>query len=194
VRLLRPHPLRWVVLAGALATLTALATAGDGTHAAFTDAQSVDFTVSAGSVALEHVGDGLGFTSAPLAPGGEPARGTVRVRNGGTLAADVAFLRTAGPVTSPAGCAVRDALRLRVVADADGDPDTKGDRVEIVDGPMASVTSAALGRLAAGGERSFDVAVWLLAQHGATADDNDNCFQGSVDTERFAFTAMEARP
>jgi hypothetical protein len=194
VRLLRPHPLRWVALAGALATLTTLAAAGHGTHAAFTDTHSVDFTVGVGSVALEHVGDGLAFTSAPLVPGGEPARGTVRVRNGGTLAADVALVREAGAATSPAGCSVRDALRLRVVADGDGDPETKGDRVEVVDGPMASVGSAPVGRLAAGAARSFDVAVWFLAQHGATADDNDNCFEGSVDTERFAFQAMEARP
>jgi hypothetical protein len=194
MRMPRPHTLRWAVLTFALAALTATAAAFHATNAAFTDSQSIDFTIASGTVALTRVGDALAFSSAPLVPGGDPVRATVRLRNAGSLASDITLVRTPGPSTSPGGCAARDALRIRVVADDDGDPDTKGDRHEVVDGPMADLGSAPIGRLDAGAARSFDVAVWLLAQHGATEADNDNCFEGSVDTEQFGFGAIEARP
>ena len=167
-----------IVLAAVAAALAAVTTLR-GTSAAFTDEQTTQFQLKTGSVAIERDGEGLVFTSAPLAPG-DSAEATVTVKNAGTLPAKLTLTREQLESTSPGGCAVRDAMRLEV---AHGE-------TTISDGPLAG--DVELGTLAAGESRSYDVTLTFAAQHGASATDNDNCFQGSLDRERFGWRAVEA--
>ncbi|HEY3020687.1 MAG TPA: hypothetical protein VGJ32_10860 [Solirubrobacteraceae bacterium] len=171
----------------ALAVVAVAAPRLHGTSAAFTDSHTTSIAISTGSVAIEHDGDGLTFTSAPLAPG-DKAEATVRVTSSGSLAARLALTREQLTSTAPAGCAIRDALRLRVDEEAGGEHRT------VADGPLGEVADALeLGRFASGETRTYALTITFAPQHGATATDNDNCLQGSVDTERFAWQAVEAR-
>src|SRR4051812_3306643 len=97
----------------ALALAAAAASHLHGTSAAFTDSQTTSIAISTGSVGVERDGDGLTFTSAPLAPG-DTSSATAEVTNSGSLAARLALTRANVTSTSPAGCAIRDALRLRI--------------------------------------------------------------------------------
>ena len=176
-----------IALAVLAAAVTVVTTGVRGTSAAFTDSETIEIGVSTGSVGIDRDGDGLVFSSAPLAPG-DTARATVKVSNGGSLPIDMALARENQRSDAPNGCAVRDALGLKVVEVAGTE------RRTLVDGPLKSVAgSLALGAFAPGEERTYEVAVTFAPQHGATALDNDNCFQGSVDTERFSWQAVEAR-
>ena len=179
--LLRNH--RLLLVAGAVALLVAAVSAVRGTHAAFSAEESFPITVSSGSVALAHVGDALVFDSAALAPG-DTATASVELENTGTLASELTLQREKVASTAPAGCDIRDALRLTV---ASGDD-------ELLDAPLATAAaSQALGTLAAGARRTYELTLTFEPQHGATDADNDNCFQGSTDQERFTWTAVEDR-
>ena len=167
-----------IALAAVAAALAAVATLR-GTSAAFTDEQTTEFQLKTGSVAIQRDGDGLVFSSAPLAPG-DSASATVKVTNTGTLPAKLTLSREQLESTSPGGCSVSDAMRLKV---ADGD-------ATISDGPLAG--NVELGTLAAGESRSYDVTLIFAAQHGASATDNDNCFEGSLDRERFGWQAVQS--
>lgn len=172
----------------AVVVVSVLAT---GTGASFTDAVTFDVDISTGSVALTADGPDLIFSSAPLAPG-DVATASVRIRNDGSLPADVALHRAALASTAPAGCALRSALHLRIVEDADGDPATSADRAAVADAPLAGAAAdLAIGTLAKGAARTYEVAVRYVPQGGTTAASNDNCFQGSVEQQRFSWTAVE---
>lgn len=171
------------MLAGALAILVAAVSAVRGTHAAFTAEQTFPITVSSGSVALAHVGDALVFDSAPLAPG-DSATATVELENTGTLPSELTLQREKVTSTAPAGCDIRNALWLTVESGDD----------TLLDAPLATASAAqVLGTLAAGASRTYDLTLTFKPQHGATDADNDNCFQGSTDQERFTWTAVEDR-
>ena len=181
-------------LASAVAVLVALAGGLQGTKAAFTTSETFEWDASSGSLALTRDGDGLLFDSSPLAPG-DAATGVVRLKNTGTIEAEIALTRESVSSTAPAGCEVRDALHVQVVEDRDGDPLTSDDRTDVADDALTEIGDAlALSSFAAGEARTYEVTVTFTPQHGATADDNDNCFQGSVATERFGWQAVEARP
>src|SRR4051812_875537 len=167
-----------IALATVAAALAAVATVR-GTSAAFTDEQTAQIQLKTGSVAIERDAQGLVFTSAPLAPG-DSADAAVTVTNTGTLPAKLTLTREQLESTSPGGCAVGDALRLKVA---------RGDNV-LADGPLGGAIE--LGTFAAGEAGTYDVTITFAAQHGATAADNDNCFEGSLDRERFAWQAVEA--
>lgn len=165
-----------VAAAAAISTL-------HGTSAAFTAEQTAHLTIGTGSVALTDDGDALAFDAAALAPG-DTAKATVTVK-AGSLPADVALSRQLLESTAPHGCAIRDALSLRVA---------EAGRT-LTDGPLASAAAELpLGRFAAGETRTYEIALTFAARHGATTADNDNCFQDSVDRERFTWSATEARP
>lgn len=172
------------LLTRSLLVLGALLAATTGLHAtgaAFTDAADHEWSVSTGSIALTRDGDGLVFSSAPLAPG-DSATGTVTVRNTGDRALTLSLAREHLESTAPAGCAVRDALRLKVVQGT----------TTVVDAPVTEAASVDLGELAPAAAREYAFTLTFAPQHGATDADNDNCFQGSVDRERFTWHAVEA--
>ena len=174
---------RLLLLAGAVALLVAAFSAVRGTYAAFTAEQAFPITVSSGSVALGHVDDALVFDSAPLAPG-DAATATVELENKGTLPTELSLQRERIASTAPGGCDIRDALQLKV---------TSGDDT-LLDAPLASTAPGqSVGTIAAGARRTYEVTLTFAAQHGATDADNDNCFQGSTDQERFTWTAVEDR-
>src|SRR4051794_30547021 len=179
--------LRAALLALAAALAAALTVAGfHGTSAAFTDSQTFHIEVSSGGLAIQRDGAGLIFSPSALAPG-DPATASVKVTNDGTLPYDLALTREMLGSTAPGGCAVRDALTLKIVEVTAG-----GTRRTLADGALAGVpTRIALGTFAAGEARTYEVAVTFVAKHGATATDNDNCFQGSADRERFGWNAAE---
>ena len=169
----------------AVAVATSLAAAMRGTSAAFTDEQTTHMQITTGGVGLTRDGDGILFDTTPLAPG-DTADATVKVTNSGSLPATVTFSRTDLGSTSPNGCDVRDALHLQVVEDG-------GAGRTLVDGAVTGASSGVdLGTFAPGEARSYAIHVTFAAQHGADATDNDNCFEGSVDRERFAWAAVEA--
>lgn len=190
----RPALIRLLCVVAALAGLSLVVSGFRATGAAFTDSETITVAISSGSVAIGHDGDGLEFSSAPLAPG-DAAAATVRVTNSGTLAATLSLGREHLESTSPAGCAVRDALQLEIVEDVDGDPGTAGDRTRIADGALTDVAaSAALGAIAPGAARTYELTLTFEAQNGASAADNDNCFEGSIDRERFTWSSVEVQP
>ena len=175
-------------LIAAIAVVAALAVIGTlrGTSAAFTAEQSTTIQISTGSLAIKRDGAGLVFSSAALAPG-DTATASVKVSNGGTLPYDLTLKRELLDSTAPGGCAVRDALTLKIVEVGAGDA-----RRTLTDGPLtAAPTGIALGTFAVGDARTYEFTVTFVAGHGATATDNDNCFQGSVDSERFGWDATE---
>jgi hypothetical protein len=173
---------RGLLIVGALIAATTGLTA---TKAAFTDAvPAVDWTITTGSIALERDGDGLVFSSAPLAPG-DSATGTVVVRNVGDNLFKLSLGREGIESTAPAGCAVRDALHLKIVDGA----------TTLVDAPLpTAATSVDVGDLAPAASRTLTVTLTFAPQNGATDADNDNCFQGSLDRERFTWSAVETQP
>ena len=172
----------------AVLALAAVAAIGSlrGTSAAFTDEQTTEIAISTGSVAIERDGKGLVFSSAPLAPG-DTASASVKVTNSGPLPVDLTLTRELLDSTAPGGCAVRDALTLKIVEVATGDV-----RRTLADGPLAGVPEhIALGTFEPGEARTYEITVTFVAEHGATATDNDNCFQDSVDRDRFSWVAAE---
>jgi hypothetical protein len=188
-RLRLPLRVRAALAVGALA---AAAVGVGASGAAFTDTWSTDWQITTGSVALAVDGDGLVFDSAPMAPGASAtATATLHVR--GSLPATVTLTRTELLSTAPGGCALRDALRISILKDRDGDPATHGDRGTILDAALADVPARLdLGTLQPGDVRSYTVTLTFAARHGATATDNDNCFQGAVAHERFDWDAAQA--
>ena len=176
----RPGALiRALLVVGAILAATSGLTA---TRAAFTDEQSFDWTLQTGTVALTSEGDGLVFSSAALAPG-DAATGTVTVTNDGTEPLELSLARELLSSTSPGGCAVRDALRLKIAQGA----------TTLVDAPLATAAaSLELDDLAPAASREYTFTLTFVPQHGAGDTDNDNCFQGSVDQERFTWNAVEA--
>jgi hypothetical protein len=177
--------------AAALALLGAAAAGVGSTEASFTDAASAQWSLRSGSLAIAVADHGFVLDGAPLAPG-DVAAATVAVTSTGTLGASVRLTRDELASTAPAGCALRDALTLRIVKDRDGDPATTTDRRVLFDAPLASAPERlALGVLAPGARRTYEVTFTYVAHGGATATDNDNCFEGSVARERFGFDADE---
>lgn len=175
-----------LIIVAVVALVTVAANAVRGTSSAFTDSHTTMLSVTSGGMAIKRDGDGLVFSSAALAPG-DDATASVKVRNGGTLPADLTLTRETLGSTSPGGCAVRDALTLKIVEVGAGDA-----RRTLTDGPLAAApTEIALGTFAVGDARAYEFTVTFVAGHGATATDNDNCFQGSVDSERFGWDATE---
>jgi hypothetical protein len=182
------------ILLTALA-LIVLGTAGlRGTTAAFTASETTTIEISTASLGIDRSGDGLVFDSAPLAPGGISST-SVRVTNDSALAAELTLTREEmSSDTPPEGCAVREALELKVIEDVDGDPATIDDREKLTDELIDDAPGElALGRFAAREARTYEVTLTFVAQNGATTEDNDNCFQGSSTTERFAWQSMEAQ-
>jgi hypothetical protein len=176
-----------------LVLLGVAAGAFSATGASFTDETTLTYELGAGSLGIERNGDGLVFDSAPLAPGGV-SRASVTVTNDSPFAAELVLTHEEESSTPGDGCAVRDALQLRVVEDLDRDLDTTGDRDELTDEPLKTAPATIpLRPFAAGAARTYVFEVTFVAQGGATADSNDNCFQGSKTTERFAWQSMEAQ-
>jgi hypothetical protein len=179
--------LRALLIAIAVVAVTSIAaTTLHGTSAAFTDSQTIHLDVSSGGLSIERDGAGLVFSSTVLAPG-DTATASVKVTNGGTLPYDLTLRRELVDAAAPGGCAIRDALTLKIVEIAAG-----GTRRTLTDGPLTSAaTEVALGAFAVGAARTYEMTVAFPAGHGATATDNDNCFQGSFDRERFSWAAEE---
>ena len=172
---------RALLIVGALIVAT---TGLTSTYAAFTDGESYEWSIATGTIALERDGDGLVFSSAPLAPG-DSATGTVTVRNVGDRAFSLSLAREGIESTAPAGCAVREALQLTIVQGA----------TTLVDAPLATAAaSVEVGRIEPDAARTLTVTLTFAPQHGATDDDNDNCFEGSLDRERFTWHAVETQP
>src|SRR3954452_4701823 len=175
-----------VILTSLVAVAAVAATGLHGTSAAFTDSQTIHVDVSSGGLSIQRDGDGLVFSSAALAPG-DTATGSVKVTNGDTLPYDLTLRRALLEAPSPAGCEVLDALTIKIVEVGAGDA-----RRTLADWPIAAApTEIALGRFAPGDARTYEVTVTFVAEHGAAAADNDNCFQGSIDRERFGWMAAE---
>jgi predicted ribosomally synthesized peptide with SipW-like signal peptide len=157
-----------------------------GTHAAFTDSETFEFSASTGSLAIERDGDGLVFDSSPLAPG-DTASGTFTIANKGTLPAELRL--TTEQVTrtvAASACDVRDALQVAVAAQAGGQ------RRPLGEAAVAARELPGLGTLPAGETRTYAVTITYAPQGGATSADNDNCFQGAATVERFTVDAVEA--
>lgn len=168
------------LLAG-LAAVGAAASGIGASDAAFTDGVQTELTIAAGTLGLTHDGDGLVFDSAPLAPGGSEAA-TVTVRSQGTVAGRLQLHRETLSDTAPGGCAIADALTVRL---------REGETI-LFDGPLADLgTDTDLGPTAPGAARELGLRFTFPAGGGATAADNDNCFQGSVHRERLSWTLAE---
>jgi predicted ribosomally synthesized peptide with SipW-like signal peptide len=191
--LFRSRALRGALVLGALAVA---GVAASGTIAAFTSSVvTSDTQIAVGTLALTAVGNDLTFDSTPLAPG-DAAQAAVRLRNSGNLPSEVALHRVTEASTSPGGCAIKDALRLKIVEDLDGDAATTADRRTVVDAALsAAPADIAIGDFAADERRTFEFTLRYVPRGGASAGTapgaNDNCFQSSATRQRFSWSGME---